>query len=139
MKHYLVLSLCIIFSTHSFAQETWSFSEKQVMSCQAGGSQANVACLENEYRKSDAELNKVYKKLYSSLVSATELVEAESAWVKFRDASCKYELSNVNIQNTTYYFYRYDCLINFTEMRIKDLNRYVEWSTAVSPAKKSNP
>lgn len=57
-------------------------------------------CVEKKYNESDAELNKVYKDLYSYLQSDYEgvgeprtksLKIAQRDWIKFRDSSCDFE------------------------------------------------
>lgn len=57
-------------------------------------------CVESIYDKSDAELNKVYKNLYSFLQNDYEgigeprtkyLKLTQRDWIKFRDSSCDFE------------------------------------------------
>jgi uncharacterized protein YecT (DUF1311 family) len=45
---------------------------------------------EDDYRKSDAELNAVYRELMTHLSGEQKkaLVEAELAWIRFRDSNC---------------------------------------------------
>ena len=49
-----------------------------------------INCMLAETRRQDARLNENYKRLISKLptVRKTALVEAQRAWIKFRDANC---------------------------------------------------
>ncbi|WP_300979353.1 lysozyme inhibitor LprI family protein [Flavobacterium sp.] len=46
-----------------------------------------------DYKKADAELNKVYKKLVSLLDKNEKvlLIQAQKDWIKYRDSHCKFE------------------------------------------------
>jgi uncharacterized protein YecT (DUF1311 family) len=51
-------------------------------------------CADAQYRKADAELNRVYQQLVrASGGSDAKLKAAQLAWLKFRDAECDYEAS----------------------------------------------
>jgi uncharacterized protein YecT (DUF1311 family) len=45
---------------------------------------------EDDYKKSDAELNRVYKDLMGHLTAEQKkaMIDAELAWIRFRDANC---------------------------------------------------
>jgi uncharacterized protein YecT (DUF1311 family) len=45
---------------------------------------------ENDYKKSDAELNRVYRELMGHISGDQKkaLIDAELAWIKFRDSNC---------------------------------------------------
>ena len=79
-KKYLFITLLLLcFCTNSFAQ-----------------TQAEMNATANaQYKKADAELNKVYKKLMAILDKSEKpiLIQAEKDWVKFRDSHCKFEAS----------------------------------------------
>ena len=52
-------------------------------------------CAGKDYKAADAALNRVYNQLTSKLEGAerAKLKDAESAWLKYRDADCDYEAS----------------------------------------------
>ena len=49
-------------------------------------------CWGREYKAADATLNQVYRQLVSKLddQEKAQLKEAESAWLKYRDANCEF-------------------------------------------------
>jgi uncharacterized protein YecT (DUF1311 family) len=56
----------------------------------AGNQQEMNACAEDDFKKADSELNKVYKALLhkekDNKVFIKKLRESQNAWIKFRDA-----------------------------------------------------
>jgi len=53
-------------------------------------------CAAREYRKHDAEMNGVYNRLLARLADAQQkslLVEAERAWIAYRDRQCAFQTS----------------------------------------------
>lgn len=68
---------------------------KQFLSCmdKSDGVTANMLdCLGQETKRQDVRLGKVYKEVMSQLEPARkqQLLEAQRAWIKFRDANCKF-------------------------------------------------
>ncbi|MDR0564771.1 MAG: lysozyme inhibitor LprI family protein [Azoarcus sp.] len=53
-------------------------------------------CATAEYRLADEELNQIYTRFRAALDNNHKkaLTEVQRTWVKFRDLSCKFELSN---------------------------------------------
>ena len=79
IRHLIV---CVVCSTSLFAQ------------CENKGTTGDVTeCYEQEFRKADAELNRVYKQVLKDLDSedAARLHKAQRAWVLYRDAQCDAE------------------------------------------------
>lgn len=78
-------------------------------------------CADREYRKADAELNRVYQELVrASGRTDARLKAAQLAWIKFRDAECDYKASfyeGGSMQPMTYSF----CLADVTSERTKQL------------------
>jgi uncharacterized protein YecT (DUF1311 family) len=78
-------------------------------------------CADREYRKADAELNRVYQQLMrASGGRDAKLKSAQLAWIKFRDAECDYEAAfneGGSMQPMTYSF----CLADVTRARTKQL------------------
>lgn len=83
------------------------------------------ACAGAAFEKADAELNARYKRIVACLKDAAKpLTEAQRAWIKFRDAECKFQGSATeggSIQPTMVA----DCLKTVTQQRSKDLNYYL--------------
>lgn len=52
-------------------------------------------CAGEEYKKADAQLNKVYEKVLARAEAAqkTQLKAAQNAWIRFRDTDCAFQTS----------------------------------------------
>ena len=85
-------------------------------------------CAGEAYRKSDAELNALYKQIEQRLKSDTGttklLIAAQRAWVVFRDAECNFSTSRVS-GGTIYPMIYTECADGLTQRRIEDLKRYL--------------
>lgn len=94
-----------------------------------------TACASNTFASKDAEMNQAYKALLLSLASQYEggeagakaarklLVEAQRAWIKFRDHDCEgqYKLwQDGSIRGIIHY----GCLTDRTEQRTKELQNW---------------
>lgn len=57
-----------------------------------GVTAAMVDCMNSETRRQDARLNQAYKDVMAQLPEARkkQLQEAQRAWLRFRDANCRY-------------------------------------------------
>jgi uncharacterized protein YecT (DUF1311 family) len=93
-------------------------------SCNNPQTQAQMNyCASLAAKDSDKKLNQVYRQLKFSLSDTKQkqrLIEAQRAWLKFRDAQCAYEqgfYSGGSIAPTIYY----SCLAEVTEQRTKQL------------------
>lgn len=66
-----------------------------------------------EFKQADAQLNVVYRKLMTELrpTERETLKAAQQAWLKFRDADCKWAFSAEHL----------DCMIDRTLNRTKEL------------------
>jgi uncharacterized protein YecT (DUF1311 family) len=68
---------------------------KQYTSCMAKANGANpdmIDCIMAEAKQQDARLNENYKRLMSKLSEERKktLLEAQRAWIRFRDANCAF-------------------------------------------------
>lgn len=80
--------------------------------------------LTKQFRQSDKELTKVYNKFMAKLRNSkdrTTLIESQTAWLKYRDANCKF-ISRVEseggiVSNKM----KIDCMIQTTKDRISAL------------------
>lgn len=110
-KHLILALLLFCFCNGSFAQTQ---------------SEMNATAIAN-YKKSDAQLNKVYKQLMGMLHKSEKplLVQAEKDWLKFRDSHCKFEASQYeggSMQPLVYY----NCLNQLTKKRIVEIKASIK-------------
>lgn len=86
-------------------------------------SEAN-SCLEN----SDKELNETYQLLISNLSTQNrrKLIEAEQAWIKFRDAHCTFRVREFGLDTSMGRQFYSSCLDRLTRDRTLQLRRELE-------------
>src|ERR1700722_20831748 len=81
-------------------------------------------CADQAYRKTDAELNAVYKQINDRLKDDKEttklLVSAQKAWLAFRDAECTFSTS-ASAQGSVYPMLVAQCRDGLTSKRIDEL------------------
>ena len=79
-------------------------------------------CADKDYRKADAELNRVYKKTVAGLDGhSRDLLRAsQREWIKFRDAECIYQ-SAQNEGGSIYPLVYAGCLTALTMERTKQI------------------
>jgi uncharacterized protein YecT (DUF1311 family) len=85
------------------------------------------ACAGIAYRNADRRLNQVYQQLTPKLSASRrqQLVTAQQAWIRYRDASCNFERSEVE-GGSMAPMIQGNCLARLTEQRTKDLQQYLE-------------
>lgn len=107
-KYYFITLLLLCFCNNSFAQTQMEINQT-----------ANT-----NYKKADAELNKVYKQLMLILDKDEKplLIQAEKDWVKFRDSHCKFEASQYEGGSIQPLIYS-SCLEELTKKRIAELKQ----------------
>ena len=110
-KHIIVALLLFCFYNYSFAQTQLEMNETAY---------AN-------YKKADAQLNKVYKQLMTILTKKEKplLIQAEKDWVKFRDSHCKFEASQYEGGSNKPLIY-YNCLEETTKKRIAEIKANIK-------------
>ncbi len=79
------------------------------------------------YKKADAQLNKVYKQLMLILTKNEKpmLIQAEKDWVKFRDSHCKFEASQYQGGSIQPLIYS-SCLEELTKKRIAEIKASIK-------------
>jgi uncharacterized protein YecT (DUF1311 family) len=102
-------------------------------------------CLSKELKKADIKLNNIYKKLLSqqkendqqsnkaaqggafanTANSEHALIEAQKAWIKYRDANCDFYYS-VPYPGTGAGLEYGECMVRMTKERTKELERQIE-------------
>jgi uncharacterized protein YecT (DUF1311 family) len=82
-------------------------------------------CAYRAYQAADKKLNQVYKPIFSSLTGKEKqhLVNAQSNWIKFRDANCDFEVYQSR-DGTGYSGFLSNCLERMTKARTQELQ---EW------------
>ncbi len=91
-------------------------------------------CASIEQKKVEAKLNAVYQRVMKFLdkqiadgdldkASKTTLIEAQRAWLKFREADCS-AVYQYHIAGTIRNVMHIGCMQTHTERRIKDLEEY---------------
>jgi uncharacterized protein YecT (DUF1311 family) len=80
-----------------------------------------INCMLAETILQDARLNENYKKLLSKLATErkTALIEAQRAWIKFRDANCGFYANPEG--GSTARMAASECILNATADRAKEL------------------
>ncbi len=82
-------------------------------------------CAYQDYLSADRRLNQVYQQITSSLSGGERqhLVEAQLAWIKFRDANCNFEVYR-NLGGTGYGGFLSNCLTRMTRARTVELQKW---------------
>ena len=124
MKKFLWIGLLCALVACAFTHATSAQKKAAAQSnpCDEARTQLEMnECADREYRKADAELNRVYQQLVrASGGRDAKLKAAQLAWLKFRDAQCDYEAAfneGGSMQPMTYSF----CLADVTTARTKQL------------------
>jgi uncharacterized protein YecT (DUF1311 family) len=103
-KIFFVMSLFLWFTTFSFSQ--------------TGEDELYV-----EYKKADKELNLAYNKLKNKLniTDKIALVNAQKAWIKYRDLNCKFTSQEDSQGGVISNKMKIDCITQSTIERTKEL------------------
>lgn len=124
MKKFLWTGLLCALAACALTAPTSARQKKPAASnpCDEARTQLEMnECADREYRKADAELNRVYQQLMrASGGSDARLKTAQLAWIKFRDAECDYKAAfneGGSMQPMTYSF----CLADVTKARTRQL------------------
>lgn len=72
---------------------TGDWIEKSQQSCDFGGTQDFIRCLDIKIQKTDAILNKKYRLLKDDLVDPSDLVKSQRSWIAYRNSECVYQSS----------------------------------------------
>lgn len=93
--HALLLAVLAIASVPHAASAHEAGASKLFSTCmdKSGGvTSSMVECIVTKNKLQDARLSKAYKALGAELPAArkTQLLEAQRAWIKFRDANCTF-------------------------------------------------
>lgn len=104
-------------------------SSAHAADCANASDQATLnECAGQDYKKSDAELNKLYKSIRDRLSdqpdAVKKLVAAQKAWIVFRDAECGF--AGFRSQDgSAYPMLISTCRDRLTQARVKDFKAYL--------------
>ncbi|PJJ07079.1 uncharacterized protein YecT (DUF1311 family) [Flavobacterium sp. 1] len=110
-KYYFIALLLLCLCNSSFAQTQLEMNETA----------------DTNYKKADAELNKVYKQLIAILDQNEKplLIQAEKDWVRFRDSHCKFDASQYEGGSIKPLVYS-TCLEELTRKRIAEIKASIK-------------
>ena len=86
------VAIVIVFASLLVVASTFGQGAKKAP-CSDVNTQAEMnICAGKEYKAADATLNRVYQQLVAMLdaEAKTQLKEAQTAWIKYRDANCDF-------------------------------------------------
>jgi uncharacterized protein YecT (DUF1311 family) len=101
------------------------FSRTLLAQCENAGTTANTtSCMSNEYKKADAELNRIYKIAFKGLdpKEADNLKKAQRAWIIYRDAQCDAEYAKWE-GGSGGPSAHLGCLVRLTRLRTRELHK----------------
>jgi uncharacterized protein YecT (DUF1311 family) len=103
-----------------------SIAGERNINCQ--NPQSNIEykeCARRDYVAADKQLNNVYQKISARLKGDEKkrLVNAQLAWIKFRDSNCDFEVYR-NLGGTGYGGFLSNCLERMTKARIQELETW---------------
>ena len=131
-----ILLYLLLLPVGAVGEDKWDFAAPHKQRCSVGSMLDMNECMETEYTKVDAKLNRLYKQLLSSLVDPESLRKSQAAWIKFRDLDCVYSGSGISTGGSLVSFNDNACRIDKMEKRIRDLERYLGWTCNGCPPKK---
>ena len=80
-----------------------------------------IACATSKYKKADATLNAVWKRMPHT----AEIVKAQRAWLAYRDAMCEAE-NSASPDGSLYPVFRYLCWAELTDEQVKRLSEIAQ-------------
>jgi len=106
--------------------------EPEITCANAAGTAKSNACALEAWKKADAELNRIYRRLRTSLPEnlappytrdqvLTELTAIQKLWVQLRDADCGLLQGMSGGGNTGHFDIEYGCYLDRTKKRIAEL------------------
>jgi uncharacterized protein YecT (DUF1311 family) len=105
------------------------FAESINPNCQSPETQTDMnICAGLDAQKADQQLNQVYKQLKAGITdpqSVKELINAETAWIKFRDNDCKFTAGLYRGGSIAPMMYSL-CVENLTKQRTEQLKGYLQ-------------
>jgi uncharacterized protein YecT (DUF1311 family) len=125
-KVALVMGLAFCFSTNAFAAEKGLSPEYSACLDKAKGITSDmVDCIAAETGRQDTKLNENYKQLMAKLSPDRKkaLLDAERAWITFRDANCQFYGDPQG--GTSAHLSANECVLNATAQRANELKLFI--------------
>ncbi len=102
----------------------------QPLKCDNATTQTDMnLCADQDYRKSDKDLNDAYRSVVERLkddsIKTTKLQAAQKAWLFFRDAECAFSSGGTS-GGSVYPMVLSLCLDKLTQARTKELRAYLQ-------------
>lgn len=110
----------------------WGQTDQRIASqvnCAKAITQADLnMCASQAAKSADRKLNQVYQTLTGRLnqQAKVKLVDAQLAWIQFRDKACEFESSRYEGGSIAPLIYS-SCIRNLTERRTKDIEGYLKF------------
>jgi uncharacterized protein YecT (DUF1311 family) len=102
-------------------------SQEPATNCKTDQTQmAMNYCANQSFKAADAELNTVYRQVrnnYKGTAQESQLVDAQLAWIKFRDADCRFSADRFKGGSIAPLIYS-SCQEGLTRQRIRSLRDY---------------
>ncbi len=100
----------------------------QNVKCKPDGNTLEMRqCAADQYAIADQKLNQTYQQLIRQLSTQRKqrLIEAQRAWISFRDKTCEFESSQM-LGGSAEPLLRTTCLTRVTQQRVQDLQNYLK-------------
>lgn len=120
---FIALPILTIIAHSNFAR-----SDSQNINCNNPQTTVQMRnCANEKYQQADRKLNQVDRQLKPKLNPSRQkkLVDAQLAWIQFRDKSCQFEASYAE-GGTLEPVLKLSCLADLTEQRVKKLEKYLQ-------------
>ena len=100
-------------------------SQPQINCANPGSNVEYKECAYRAYQASDKQLNQVYQRIFTKLKGTEQqrLIQAQSSWIKFRDANCNFEVYRSR-QGSGYGGFLSNCMERMTNARIEELKNW---------------
>jgi uncharacterized protein YecT (DUF1311 family) len=124
---FLFLACVLLCAFQARAQQrAKSAAQAKQQPCAHAQTQSAInQCAMEEFKKADAELNKVFQQLLLKTDRQEKLKAAQRAWVAFRDAGCEYDASEAE-GGSMEPLVRYSCYAEATKTRTNQLRAYLK-------------
>lgn len=126
---FVVLTIAGVIGGSGFtASLAPSVAVAQPLNCQKANTQLELnQCADLSAKAADRKLNQVYQQVRAKYRGEQEtlLLNAEEAWVKFRDASCAFSRSRFAGGSIAPMVYS-NCLTNLTKQQTQELKSYLQ-------------
>lgn len=130
IKQILITITIVIGSTDYkivFAQSI--YAQNYNFNCTNTQTQLEInRCADLEYQAVDLKLNQVYQQLRANINNSYEekqLINAQLAWLKFRDLNCEYAADKYKGGSIQPFIYS-SCLTQLTKERVRHLESYLK-------------